>query len=223
MMSSPSAYAESVDQVMLYIVGISVLLLVGITVAMIYFVIKYNRKKHPKAAQIEGNVALEVVWIVIPFILVMSMFWYGYTDFQKLRKASDAALIVKVKGQMWKWDFEYPNGKKSDTLFIPVNKMTRLEMTSVDVNHSFYVPSFRLKEDVINGKTTYLILEPRTMGTFDIACAEYCGLNHAYMYAKLHVVGNSEFDNWLEPPRNQDSTVSELQKSISDSASIKKL
>lgn len=197
MLSSASAYAESVDMVMIYIISVSVILLLGITAAMIYFVIKYNRKRHPKAKQIEGNVALEVIWIAVPLVIVLSMFWYGYVDFYELRNVADHALTVKVKAQMWKWNFEYPNGKKTDTLYIPVDETTKLEMTSIDVNHSLYIPAFRLKEDVLQGRTTYMILQPIKTGSFDIACAEYCGLNHAYMYTKLHVLPKDEFEKWL--------------------------
>ena len=204
MISGPSAYAESVDLVMIYIVGISVLLLVGITVAMIYFVFKYNRKRHPKAKQIEGNVALEVLWIVVPGILVMSMFWYGFTGFNELRNTSEQSLTVNVTAQMWKWTFEYPNGKKTDTLYIPVDETTKLEMTSIDVNHSLYIPAFRLKEDVVQGITTYMILQPIKTGSFDIACAEYCGLNHSYMYTKLYVLAQDEFEKWLNPVEEKD-------------------
>jgi cytochrome c oxidase subunit 2 len=221
MISSPTAYAESVDKVMIYIVGVSVLLLVGIAIAMIYFVIRYNRKRHPKAAQIEGNVALEIVWIVIPTIIVMSMFWYGYTDYKKLRETTKHSLLVKVTGQMWKWSFEYPDGRKTDTLYIPVDKTTRLEMRSVDVNHSFYIPAFRLKEDVIASKNSYLILEPIKIGSYDIACAEYCGLNHAYMYSKVNVLSEEDFEEWQNQgkPQTTDSTKSVPVAQASDSAS----
>lgn len=225
MISSPTAYAESVDKVMIYIVSISVLLLVGITIAMIYFVIRYSRKRHPKAAQIEGNVALEIVWIVIPTILVMSMFWYGYTDYKKLRETANHSLLVKVTGQMWKWTFEYPDGRKTDTLYIPVNQTTRLEMRSVDVNHSFYIPAFRLKEDVIASKNSFMILQPVKTGGYDIACAEYCGLSHAYMYSKVYVLGEKEFEDWQNQgkPQTKDSTLTAPVAQVPDSSSTGKV
>lgn len=136
MFETASDYAQSVDFVMLLIVGISVVLLLGITIAMIYFVFRYNRKRHPKAEQIHGNVTLEIIWIVIPTILVMIMFWYGYEGFQKLRADTEGAYEVKVYGFMWGWNFEYPNGKKTDTLYIPLSQKTKLVMTSRDVLHS---------------------------------------------------------------------------------------
>lgn len=209
MFSGPTAYAESVDQVMLYIVIVSVILLLGISFAMVYFVFKYNRKKHPKAAQIEGNLTLEIIWIAIPTIIVMSMFYYGYAGYNNLRKTAEESMIVNVRGKMWVWDFIYENGKKTDTLYIPIGETTRLDMMSLDVNHSFYLPAFRLKEDVIGGKTTFMFLTPRETGSYDIACAEYCGLKHSGMYSKLVVMEKDEFEKWYNTPTEgmKDSTI----------------
>jgi cytochrome c oxidase subunit II len=197
MFNSASNYADSVDMVMLIIVGISVVLLLGITVAMIYFVFRYNRKRHPVAEQIHGNVVLEIIWIVVPTILVMIMFWYGYDGYQQLRADVDDAYEVKVFAFMWGWNFEYPNGKKTDTLYVPLTRKTKLILTSRDVNHSFFVPAFRLKEDVIGGRNHFLMLTPKTTGSYDIACAEYCGLDHSNMYTKLHVLEDYAFDKWV--------------------------
>lgn len=197
MFNSASNYGNSVDLVMLIIVGISVILLLGITAAMIYFVFKYNRKKHPVAEQIHGNILLEVVWIVIPTIIVIVMFWYGFEGFKNLRAQTEGAYEVKAFAYMWGWNFEYNNGKKTDTLYIPLSKTTKIILTSRDVNHSLYIPAFRLKEDAVAGQTHYLILTPKESGSYDIACAEYCGLNHSMMYTKLVVMKDEEFDKWL--------------------------
>lgn len=192
-----SNYADSVDSTMLYIVGISLLFLVGITVAMVWFVIRYSRKRNPKASQIEGNMLLEITWIVIPVILVMSMFYYSYSDFYKNRERSDSEITIKATGRMWQWSFEYENGINADTLYLPVNTVTTIRVTSLDVLHSFYLPAFRIKEDAVPQKDTYIIIEPRELGSYDIACAEYCGLNHSYMYSKLNVVTKPEYEQWL--------------------------
>jgi len=197
MFSGPSNYAEYVDSTMLFIVGISVVLLLGITFAMIYFVFKYSRKRNPVATQIHGNIILEIIWIVIPTVIVLAMFWYGYEGYRSLRIDSEEAFTVKVTAFMWGWEFEYENGKKSDTLYIPVDKMTKLSMQSRDVNHSLYIPAFRMKEDVIGGRNTFMFLNPTEKGTYDIACAEYCGLNHSMMYTKLKVVTEDEYTAWI--------------------------
>lgn len=196
MFDGASNYAESVDFAMLVIVGISVILLVGIIIAMIYFVIRYSRKRNPVATQIHGNVVLEVIWIIIPTILVMVMFWYGYKDFREMRDTLDYAMKVQVTGFMWDWEFDYENGGRTDTLYIPVNRVTRLELISRDVVHSFYIPAFRLKEDLVAGSFHYMILEPKKTGTFDVACAEYCGRDHSAMYTAVVVMPEEEFDSW---------------------------
>ena len=202
MFSGASHYADSVDNVMLLIVGISVIMLLGITIAMIFFVIKYNRKRHPVAKQIEGNTILEVIWIVMPTVLVMIMFYYGYVGYIKLREDTPSSMTVKVTGRMWKFDFTYANGYKSDTLYLPVDRTTRLEMKSLDVIHSLYIPAMRIKEDLLASQINYEILTPNKIGSYDIACAEYCGLRHSYMYTKLVVMRQEDFDKWLSSVKN---------------------
>jgi cytochrome c oxidase subunit II len=193
---APTTHAESVDFVMLYIIAISVVLLIGITVTMIYFVFKYNRKKGHQPVDIHGNVWLEVVWIVIPTLLVLSMFYFGYTSFREVRERPDNPFIVKVTARMWQFSFEYANGKKTDTLYVPLNFAVDLEMKSVDVNHSFYIPAFRIKEDVIYGQNTHIYFTAKEQGDYDVACAEYCGLNHSAMYTKIKVIPEDNFTKW---------------------------
>ena len=197
---APTTHTESVDFVMLYIVAISVILLLGITATMIYFVFKFNRKKGHAPVDIHGNILLEVVWIVIPTLLVLSMFYFGYTSFREIRDIPLNPYTVKVTARMWQFSFEYKNGKKADTLYVPVNTGIDLEMQSVDVNHAFYIPAFRIKEDIIHGKTTHLYFTPKQVGDYDVACAEYCGLNHSAMYTMVKVLHENEFNKWLERP-----------------------
>ena len=196
MVGAPSHYTESVDSVMLLIVGISVFFLLGVTVAMIYFVIRYNKKRNPKASQIEGNTKLEIAWIVIPTALVLLMFYYGYAIFHESRVVPKGAMTVKVIARMWAWEFDYNNGKKSPELYVPVNRSIKLELNSMDVNHALYIPAFRIKEDVIFGRQNYMVIHPEKVGTYVIACAEYCGLRHSLMYSKLHVLSKSDFEKW---------------------------
>lgn len=197
MNSGVSEYAQSVDQVFIFIVAVSVIILLGVTAAMIYFVIKYSRKKNPVPTQIEGNLLLEVTWITIPTLLVLAMFYFGYTTFTSARNVPENAMIVKVTGQMWKWGFEYENGKRYDTLYLPINRPVKLVLNSLDVVHSFFIPAYRLKEDLLPGKDNYLAFIPDKLGVFDIACAEYCGMRHAYMYNSLHVIPQDKFENWV--------------------------
>jgi cytochrome c oxidase subunit 2 len=193
----PTQHVETVDFVMLYIVVISVILLLGITAVMIYFVFKYNRKKGHQPVDIHGNIWLEITWIVIPTILVLSMFYFGYTGFREYRDVPANAFVIKATARMWAWEFEYKNGKKLDTLYVPQNIPIKLELHSADVTHSLYIPAFRIKEDVVFGKTNYLGFTAEQTGSYDIACAEYCGLNHSMMYTKVNVLPEEKFNEWL--------------------------
>ena len=188
-----------VDGSFIFIIGISVFLLIGVTAAMIYFSIRYNEKNNPKADQsITGNTTLEVVWTIIPLFLVLGMFFYGWEGFKVMRDIPSDAMTVKVTGRMWAWSFEYETGKKSDTLlYLPHNKNIKFELMSADVNHSFYVPAYRVKEDCVPGRTNYMWFHTTAMGEFDILCAEYCGLNHAYMLGKVKVIPDDEFRKWV--------------------------
>lgn len=197
MIAQASNMVTTVDNVFIYIVIISTILLLGVTSAMIYFVIRYNRKRNPKAENIHGNFWLEAVWIFIPTVLALSMFYFGFTGFEILRKVPKDAMVVKVTGQMWKWSFEYPNGKKYDTLYVPVQKSVKLELHSVDVNHAFYIPAFRIKEDVTPGLRNYLVFRAESRGSYDVECAEYCGMKHSYMLNKVVVLSQDEFQSWL--------------------------
>lgn len=196
MSPAPTQHVETVDFIMIYIVAISVVLLLGITAAMVYFVFKYHRKKGHQPVDIHGNLLLEIIWIVIPTLLVLSMFYYGYTGFREIRDVPENAYVIKVTARMWQWEFNYDNGKKSDTLYVPIGTPIKLELFSQDVNHSLYIPSFRIKEDVIVGQTNYLYFKPVQTGSYDIACAEYCGLKHSMMYSKVVVLPEAQYTAW---------------------------
>lgn len=210
--------AEQVDGTFILIVGISVVLLLIITVLMIYFVIKYNRKRNSKASNITGNTTLEVIWTIVPTVIVVVMFFSGYAGFKNMRDVPEDAMVVKVTGRMWAWSYEYTNGLKSDTLYVPLGKSIKMEIYSLDVNHSFYLPAFRVKEDAIPGRTNYLWFQPTELGTYEIACAEYCGLRHSYMYSKLVVMPDDEFYEWYN--LTSDSLMNETkpveQETVSD-------
>lgn len=210
--SNPTAYVQTVDSTMMFIIVISLIFLLGITAVMIFFVIKYNRKKGHKPVDIHGSLLLETIWFVIPTILVMAMFYYGFIGYKEFRNVPDDALEINVIARMWDWDFVYENGTNLDTLYVPVDRDIKLNMISMDVNHSFYVPAFRIKQDVIGGSSHYLVFKPQKVGSFNIACAEYCGLNHSAMYTKVKVIPKDEYDNWYSALTNKnDTTVKETK------------
>jgi len=196
MFTGSSPFADYVDTTFLLIVGISTLVLIGLMAAMIFFVFRYSRKRNPHPTNIEGNVPLEVAWTVIPLILFMGMFYMGWEGYRRMSEVPKDAIPIKVIARMWQWTFEYPNGLQTDTLYVPVKSAVKLTLTSLDVNHSMYIPAFRIKKDAIPNRENVMWFSTPEVRTFDIACAEYCGLRHAYMYTKLVALEPAGFDAW---------------------------
>ena len=161
------------DNVFLLLLVISVVLLISITFTMIYFVVKYNRKKNPTPENIESHLLLEITWIVIPTLLVLGMFYYGWSGFKFMRTAPEGAMTVKATGRMWSWQFEYDNGIKSGELKVPIGKPVKLLITSQDVLHSLFIPAYRIKEDAVPGMETHLWFLPDKEGEYDLFCSEY--------------------------------------------------
>jgi len=200
-----SVFSQDVDFSFYLIFIISILCLVGITGFMIFSVIKYSRKNNPKAANIEGHTGLEIVWTVIPTILVMFIFYFGMQGFLKMRNVPEDAMEIKVDAGMWWWKFTYPNGLEQTTaqgLTVPADTPIFLPLHSVDVIHSFYIPAFRVKMDVVpkpdGVEDNYTWFEASQLGSFDLFCAEYCGLNHAQMLSKVHVLTKPDYLKWMD-------------------------
>ena len=189
---------EVVNQVFFYILAITVFLLALITFLMVYFVIRYHRKRSPQPAEIKENTWLEIIWTVVPTLLVLTMFYYGLTGFNFLKRAPQDAMKVKVIARQWSWLFEYENGLKGPELKVPVGKPIKLQLTSQDVIHSFYAPAFRIKQDVVPGMVNSLWFQPTEVGEFDVLCSQYCGLQHAKMLTKIVVLPEEEFKKWYQ-------------------------
>lgn len=197
MLIAQTEYVKSVDFAFFFIIAISVFFLVLITGLMIYFVFKYSRKRNPKAKNIHGNVGLEIMWTVIPTILVLFMFYFGWMGYKEISTIPEDSMVVNVTAQMWKFSFKYDNGKVSDTLYVPVNRAVKVVLNSLDVNHAFYIPAFRIKKDIIPGKQNTSWFEATEIGSHPIFCAEYCGLNHSYMYTEVVVIPQDDFNSWI--------------------------
>ena len=172
---------------------------------MVYFVIHYRREKHPQPADIEGSTWLEVTWTVIPTLIVLTMFYYGLTSFQFLKKVPEGAMVVKVIARQWSWLFEYQNGMKETELKVPLGKPVKLLLTSQDVIHGFYAPAFRIKQDAVPGMTNYLWFQPTQTGTFDVMCSQYCGLEHSHMLGKIVVLPEEEFKRWYQTGKEMEA------------------
>lgn len=205
---------ESVDRAFYFIFGVSGIALLGITLVMIWLVWRYNRKRQPQPlSQKDHNVWLEVTWTIIPTILVMMMFWYGWEGYLSLRRIPDNAMPVTATARMWSWSFIYENGKTADKLYVPVGQPVKVKLIAEDVLHSFYAPAFRIKRDSVPGMENYVWFVADKPGSYDIFCAEYCGVAHADMITTIEALPKAEFAGWLaEKPDAVAAGKSLLQK-----------
>lgn len=195
-MNQAALSAQKSDAVFFYVFGLSVAFLIFITALMIYFVVRYSKKRHPVAEQIEGHLGLELLWTSVPLVLFLSIFYYGWTNYEYMRQAPRDAMVVNVTARQWAWSFEYPNGKKSKVLFAPINKPMKMDVHSADVVHGFYIPSFRLKIDAVPARTNTTWFQATKLGSYDIECTVICGVDHSLMLSKVIVVPEDEFKAW---------------------------
>jgi len=189
---------QAVDPVFMFLFAVCLVLLVGITVAMVWFVIRYRRSRNPQpTSQVDQNVWLEVIWTVLPTLLVMGMFYYGWSSYLTLREVPKNALQVTAVARMWSWNFIYENGKNSSKLYIPVGRPIQVNIESVDVLHGFYMPAFRIKRDAVPGMKNHVWFVATNPGSYDIFCSEYCGTAHAAMITTAEAVPPEQFTAWL--------------------------
>ncbi len=171
-----------------------------IMVTLIYSLIFFHRRKGETGdgAYLLGNTALEITWTSIPLMAVLVLSFVGAQTLGEIQIIDPTALQVKVTAGQWYWRFEYPTyGVSSNELYLPVQIQADLQLTSVDVIHDFWVPEFRVKQDVVPGRTIDLRITPILIGQFTVRCAVLCGLRHSYMESPVMVVSQSEFQIWI--------------------------
>ena len=194
---------QAVDPVFMFIFWICLVLLIGITATMVFFIIRYHRSRAPQpTSQIEGNLWLEITWTALPTVLVLAMFYYGWSGYLALRNVPPDALPVTVTARMWVWNFTYANGKTSPKLYVPVGKPIRVELVSQDVLHGFYLPAFRVKRDVVPGMKNYAWFVATRPGSYDLFCSQYCGVGHSKMITTVEAISPTEFAAWLNQKAN---------------------
>ena len=194
-----STFAADVDALYFFILAVSAFFALAVTVAVIYFGLRY-RKTHDRqiGARIEGNLPLELLWSVIPAMLSMVMFGWGASVFFHIRRPPAEAMQIYAVGKQWMWKFQHLEGQREiNELHVPTGRPIRVTVTSEDVIHSLYFPSFRTKIDAIPGRYTELWFEPSKVGTYHIFCAEYCGTNHSGMIGSVVVMEPAAYQAWL--------------------------
>ena len=190
--------AGQVDALYLYLVLVSAVMTLLIFVAVAVLAIKYRRRAGVLAHQIEGSPILETAWSIIPFGVMVTFFIWGAVIFFRERTPPTNSTEVYVVAKQWMWKLEHMEGQREiNELHVPVGQNVKLIMTSQDVIHSFFVPAFRLKQDVIPGRYTTLWFKATTAGTYHLFCAEYCGTSHSGMIGNVVVMEPQDYTQWM--------------------------
>jgi cytochrome c oxidase subunit 2 len=194
-----SSISAEVDQLLFFLLAVAAFFTVVIFAAIFYFAVRYRRRSDNELPRpIHGSIPLEIVWSVIPFGLAMVMFTWGASVFFRERRPPDNALPIYVVAKQWMWKLQHPEGQREiNELHIPVGRPVKLIMTSEDVIHSFFVPAFRTKQDVVPGRYTTTWFTAIKPGKYHLFCAEYCGNNHSGMGGWIYVMDPQDYEAWL--------------------------
>ncbi|MCA9917604.1 MAG: cytochrome c oxidase subunit II [Anaerolineales bacterium] len=171
-----------------------------IMVIMIYSVVVFRRKPgdDTDGPHVHGHTGLEIAWTIIPTIVVIGFGVYGLIIFREVTAEQPEEMVVNVTGQQWAWSFEYPEADvRAGKLVLPVNQPILLQLNSEDVLHSFWVPEFRVKQDLVPGYPKELRITPTEIGDYRLRCAEICGTSHSDMLADVQVVSQADFEQFL--------------------------
>jgi cytochrome c oxidase subunit II len=203
-----SATASEVDFVFQFIFWISAFFFALIVGLMVLFAVRYRRRKgyEPKPAPKSHNV-VEIVWTVIPFLVVVAIFWVGFRAYLSISVPPDQSYEIRVTGQKWSWLFEYPNGWVDGELHVPVDRNVLLTLRSEDVIHSLWIPAFRMKMDVVPGRYNKAWFKATKIGEFPLLCTEYCGTGHSDMLTTVVVHPPGGYEDWLKKASNMLSPV----------------
>ncbi len=188
---------QAVDSTFIAIIALCILLFAGIIFFVIFFAIRYRRSANPHPTNLHGNWLLELAWIAVSTVLALAIFVYGLSSFQFLRAVPKDSIPIHVTASQWSWLFTYDNGRKSTDMVVPQGKDIVLEMTTKDVIHGFFIPVYRVKQDIVPGMTNRLWFNPSAQGTADILCTQYCGGEHSKMLATIYVVAPDVYQKWV--------------------------
>ena len=194
-----SNFAAEVDYLYLFMIAVTVVFSLGIFGAVFYFAIRYRRRSDTEIpVATHTGMLLEIVWSVIPFGITMVMFGWGASLFFKESRPPDNATQIYIVAKQWMWKLQHPEGQREiNELHIPVGRPVKFTMTSEDVIHSFFIPAFRTKQDVVPGRYSTVWLTPTKPGKYHLFCAEYCGTKHSGMIGWVYVLEQNEYQEWL--------------------------
>jgi cytochrome c oxidase subunit 2 len=193
-----STTAGTVDALYIFLVLLSGFMSFAIFVMICYFAIKYRRARGREAEQIEGSTLLEATWSAVPLAIFMVIFVWGALIYFRERTPPPGATEIYVVAKQWMWKLQHEEGQREiNELHVPVGRDVKMIMTSQDVIHSFYVPAFRIKQDVLPGRYTTAWFRATRPGTYHLFCAEYCGTQHSGMIGQVVVLEPAQYESWL--------------------------
>lgn len=195
-----STHAKGVDDLYMFVFWLSVVFFLIVTGLIAVFVVKYRRRgPNDRTGNLTHHMGLELTWSIVPLLFCIFIFFWGFRDYMKATVAPGDAMEINILAEKWLWTFEYPNGMRSiGSLHVPVGKPVKLIMQSKDVLHSFFIPGFRTKMDVLPNRYTEQWFQSDVPGVYDVQCAEYCGKGHSQMNAKIYVDTPAKYEDFLE-------------------------
>lgn len=197
---------DAINEIYWVVLTACAVVFVAIETALVLFIVRFRRRRDVPAEaegpQIHGNTRLEIIWTLVPALMLLAIAAYVFVRTPAVQATPDAGaqeLVVRVDAHQFYWQYEYENGAISlDTLRIPVDRPVRLDLTSLDVDHSWWVPELTGKRDAVPGQTNELRFTAEREGTYEGYCAEHCGVQHSVMYTRVEVVSEAEFTSWVE-------------------------
>lgn len=194
-----SSIARQVDYLYAYLSVVTIVMTGLIFLVVFIFAIKYRRKSPNETPRpIHGSLVLEITWSIIPFVVMLSFFWWGAEIFFANATPPANAMDVYVVGKQWMWKIQYPEGTREiNELHVPIGRPVKITLASEDVIHSFFIPAFRIKHDVVPGRYDTMWFTATKAGRYHIFCAEYCGTEHSGMIGWVTVMNDSDYENWV--------------------------
>lgn len=194
-----STIAGDIDAVYFALIALSILFGLGVTFMVAFLAIRYRKGAEvDRSNPSSGSMALELTWSIIPLILGLGIFAWSADVYFNLYRIPANAIEISAIGKQWMWKYQHPGGQREiNDLHVPVGRPIKMNMISQDVIHSFFIPAFRIKRDVLPGTYTTVWFEATKTGEFHLFCAEYCGLDHAVMGGKVIVMEPADYEQWL--------------------------
>ena len=217
-----STIAGRVDALYFFLIAITVFFSVLIAGLIVYYAVRYRRRSPESVGEtVHGVMALEITWTVVPFVIVMIVFFWSASVYFAIQRPPDETLNIYAVGKQWMWKFQHLDGQREiNELHVPVGRAVTLIMTSEDVIHDVYIPAFRIKQDVLPGRYTTEWFQATKPGRYHLFCAEYCGTRHSGMTGEVIVMEPAEYQAWLSGGAPEGSLAEAGQKLFNDLACV---